>query len=86
MEKALPYVAGMQLPGGGFKDYPDSAHSVFGWQQCAVQAGEADPNSDYFRTFSLALISEVVPHTGMERLPLKHHHSYGHGVRPRHLL
>ncbi|MGC9454399.1 MAG: hypothetical protein ACP5HU_05995 [Phycisphaerae bacterium] len=85
MEKALPWLLKQQLPGGGFIDTPEG-RDEFGWQQCKCEPGEADPCSDFFRGFSVALCAEVVEGTGLENLPWRHHGSYGHGVRPRKLL
>lgn len=89
MEKALPAVLDMQIRGGGFKDEDSGRRGEFGWLQCKVpeeEAPAADPSSDMFRGFSAALISEVLPGTGYDTLPWKHHGTYGHNVRPKQLL
>lgn len=86
MEKALPWVLKMQIPGDGFLDYERGGRDEFGWQQCKAEEGGPDPCSDFFRGFTLALIGEVLPGTGLDTIPWRHHGSYGHGVRPKCLL
>ncbi len=94
MEKTLEWVLHMQKPRSGFLDYEpgkgekgkESFRDEFGWRQCRGEPGQPDPCSDMFRGFSLAVISEVLEGTGLERVPWRHHGSYGHGVRPKSLL
>lgn len=86
MERALPWILDRQAISGGFRDYPKHGRSEFGWRQCQSEEGEADPCSDYFRSFSVALISEVVPGTGFDQVPWRFHGQFGHGVRPPSLL
>jgi hypothetical protein len=94
MEKTLPWVLHMQVPGGGFLDYEPGKgekgkpnfRDEFGWKQCRSEPNGADPCSDFFRGFSLAVIAEVLPGTGLEAVPWRHHGTFGHGVRPKEVL
>jgi len=90
MRRLLPWTLGCwDRHGGGFLDWNQDGKGLtggrneFGWLQCTAAAGEADPCSDSFRSFTLACISEAVPDTGFEALPWKHHGSFGHCVRPK---
>jgi hypothetical protein len=86
MARALPWLLEKQIPGGGFIDGEGVSRSEFGWKQCTAELSSADPCSDYFRSFSIALCSEVLPGTELDQIPWRHHGTYGHGVRPRCLL
>ncbi|MEX2607049.1 MAG: hypothetical protein WD708_06855 [Kiritimatiellia bacterium] len=84
MERALPWMAGTKLPGSGFLDVPNAkqGRAEYGWKTCGVAADEPDPCSAHFRTFSLALMSELIDVPGLEGFRWKHHHTFCHGVRP----
>lgn len=88
MEKALAWILKLQHRDGGFRDHLGGARSEFGWKQCTSDPQGADPCSDYFRGFSLALINEVLPHLGWQgnSWQWRHHGSFGHGTRPKSLL
>ena len=87
MERALPGQLERWHPDGGFRDH-DHAHgrNEFGWSLCRAAPGEPDPCSDLFRTFNLALITEVLDGTGFDAMRWRHHHLPCHGVRPSMLL
>ncbi len=93
MQRLLPFELSMQDPKtGGFLDYDLNysgnvgGRNEFGWLQCSAPEGAPDPCSNQFRGFTLSLISEVVPDTGLEKIPWRHHGSFGHAVRPKSLM
>lgn len=93
MERLLPWTLHTwDRESGSFLEYDQDNSGVygkrneFGWVQCTTAENEPDPCSASFRGFTLACISEMVSGTGFDKLPWKHHGSFGHCVRPKSLL
>lgn len=86
IERFLPYLLNTWDQEGGFRGLENASHSDYGWTLHTGITGMADPCSTYFRTFTLALVNEILEIPQLDGVKWKHMDGYCHGRRPDKLL
>ena len=86
VELFYPYLMKLLDPEGGFIGLHDALHIDLGWKLHEGKIGRADPCSTYFRTYTLALINEILELEWLNEVNWKHMDGFCHGRRPDLLL
>ncbi len=86
VEKFYPYLMGLWDYDGGFIGLHDRLHIDLGWKLHEGEVGRPDACSTYFRTFTLALVNEILELDWLNEVNWKHMDGFCHGRRPDLLL
>ena len=86
VEKFYPYLMNLWEADGGFIGLAGANHIDLGWKLHAGKTNKADACSTYFRTFTLALVNEILELDWLNAVKWKHMNGFCHGRRPNKLL